>query len=269
MQGHDVVRIFRKSNGEFELCSLEGADVIIHLAGESITGRWSRAKKERIFQSRVAGTQSLIRAFSKLRKPPGAFLCASAVGFYGDRGTAELTEEASSGSGFLPDVCRQWEDAASVDFAKETRVISLRFGVVLSPKGGVLKNMLVPARFGLAGPFGSGSQFMSWIAIEDVAGLIEHAIRNESIRGPLNVVAPNPLTNREFMRTLCKVLRRPMAPALPAWLLRGILGELADALLLSSIRAIPQKALASGYRFRYPILEGALRAGLQPAHHQS
>lgn len=258
-KGCEVVPIIRRPDGSRDFANLDGTDVVIHLAGEGILGRWSPKKKERIRGSRVNGTQAVVKNFSTWKKPPKVFLCASAIGYYGEQGEKEVSENDSAGEGFFSDVCREWEKAAQEGSSKETRVVSLRIGVVMSPNGGMLKKMLTPAKFGLVGPLGSGKQYVSWISIDDVVGLFEHAIQNESIQGAFNVVAPCPVTNREMTKAVCKALRRPMAPALPAWFLRLLYGEIADDVLLRSTRVAPRKAIETGYRFHQPTLEEALQ----------
>ena len=274
--GHRVTRLVRgapansdeaawnPSRGLAEPSRFDGVDAVVHLAGENIAaGRWTPARKAGIRQSRVEGTRSLCESLTRLAQPPKVFVSASAIGFYGDRGAQTLTEESGAGNGFLPDVCREWEAATEPASQAGIRVVNLRFGMVLSPAGGALNKMLLPFRLGLGGRIGSGEQFMSWIAIDDAVGAIHHALSAESLRGPVNAVAPTPVTNAEFTRTLARVLRRPAFMLVPPFAARLAFGEMADALLLASARAMPVRLRESGYHFRFPELEGALRYLLQ------
>jgi hypothetical protein len=238
---------------------MEGHSAAVHLAGEPVTGRWTSAKKARILGSRLHGTQLLSSTLAGLKPPPAVLVCASAVGFYGDRGSETLDEESNQGSGFLPQVVRAWEAAAGPARAAGIRVVHLRFGIVLSRRGGSLPRMLLPFHLGLGGPVGSGSQFISWVALDDAVRAIMHAIEKNRLAGPVNVVSPNSVTSREFARTLGRVLRRPAFCRIPACMIRLILGEMGRELLLSSIRAVPARLLASDFIFRYLALEGALR----------
>jgi uncharacterized protein len=239
---------------------LEGFDAVVHLAGESIFGlRWTAAKKERIRRSRVEGTRLLAAALARLARPPKAFVCASAIGYYGDRGDEELSEESPAGTGFLAEVCRQWEEAARPAAEAGIRTVAMRLGVVFSPAGGALRTMLRPFRLGLGGRLGSGRQYLSWISLSDVVRAVEHVLETESLSGPVNVVAPEPVTNAELTRTLARVLRRPALFPAPAFALRLVLGEMADAMLLSSVRVLPRRLVESGFRHEDPALEPALR----------
>ena len=239
---------------------LEGFDAVVHLAGDPIAeGRWTPEKKALIRDSRVRGTRFLTESLGRLSKPPRAFLCASAVGFYGERGDETLTEESGPGKGFLPEVGQEWEGACQPAAQTGARVVNLRFGIVLSPKGGALKKMLPPFRFGLGGRLGSGKQWMSWITLPDVAGAITHALSTESLRGPVNVVSPNPVTNLQFTQALGRALRRPAVLPVPAFAVRLLFGEMGDDLLLGSTRVEPKRLKGTGYRFRHPDLEPALR----------
>jgi uncharacterized protein (TIGR01777 family) len=240
--------------------ALEGADAVIHLAGESVaSGRWTPEKKRRIRDSRVEGTRFLCEALGRLAKPPRVLLSASAIGYYGDRGDAELREAGGQGEGFLAEVCGEWERATGSAEADGIRVVHLRLGIVLTPAGGALGKMLPPFQLGIGGRLGTGRQFMSWIAMDDVIGAVSHALVTDEIRGAVNVVSPNPATNAEFTRTLGRVLRRPALLPVPAAVLRILFGELADEGLLASARVVPDRLLQTGYRFRYPHLDGALR----------
>jgi uncharacterized protein (TIGR01777 family) len=239
-------------------------DGIVHLAGEPIVGRWTRAKKSRILQSRIAGTTLLCKALASLPRPPRVLISASAIGYYGDRGTEVLREESAPGSGFLSDVCQAWEAATQPAVDCGMRVVRLRLGIVLSVKGGALAKMLPVFRLGLGGVVGWGRQYWSWIAIADVVEAILHIFTTETLAGPVNLVAPQPVTNAEFTRALAKVLKRPALCPVPAVGLRLLFGEMADALLLSSARVVPRRLETSRYPFRFPDLDGALRHLLNP-----
>jgi hypothetical protein len=274
--GHSVTRLTRSKNfsgdklGEsvaywnpdarkIDPAVFEGHDAVVHLAGENVAGLWTQEKKKRIRKSRVEGTRLLSRSLAELGKPPKVLVCASAVGYYGNRGDEILTEESESGEGFLAEVCREWEEACEPTRKKGIRVVNLRIGLVLSPEGGALKTMLPPFRLGVGGTIGSGNQYISWISIDDMVGIIHHAINQENLNGPVNSVAPNPVTNREFTKTLAWVLGRPSFLSVPEFAIRLLTGEMAEEMLLASTRAVPKKLLDSGYKFRYPELEGALR----------
>ncbi len=272
--GHEVVRLGRSTPGAGDLRwnpdagaleaeALEGFDGVVHLAGENIaSGRWNAAKKRRIKQSRVGGTLLLARTLAGLERPPQVLVSASAVGFYGDRGDEELTEQSPAGSGFLSEVCREWEAATEAAAGKGIRVVHARLGVVLSKDDGALARMLTPFRLGAGGIVGNGRQYMSWITRDDTAAAIGHLLTTESAAGPVNVVAPAPVTNREFTATLGRVLRRPAVFPLPGFVARLVFGEMADALLLASTRVKPAKLLDSGNVFRHGSLEDGLRAVL-------
>jgi uncharacterized protein len=270
--GHGVTRLVRSQPnsegktarwdpmaGTIDASAFEGVDAVVHLAGENIAERWTSAKKRRIRDSRVKGTQVLCEALARLASPPKVLVSASAIGYYGDRGEAILTDDSAPGNGFLSEVCRAWEAATEPARQQGIRTVPLRFGVVLSAAGGALAKILPPFRLGLGGVLGSGRQYMSWIALDDVVGAIQHAIVTDSLQGPTNAVAPQAVTNQEFTKTLGKVLGRPTAVPLPAFAARLMFGEMADELLLASARVQPVKLQASGYRHRYPELEGALR----------
>jgi hypothetical protein len=271
--GHRVLRLLRSkprpeldevywdpARDMVDTIALGRVDAVVHLAGESIAkGRWTAKKKARIRESRVIGTRVLSEALGRLSPPPGVMICASAIGYYGDRGDEWLREESPPGSGFLADVCRQWEAAAEPARRRGIRVVHLRTGVVLSRAGGALAQMLFPFRMGLGGRIGSGKQYMSWIAIDDLLGAITYLLSTDSLQGPVNAVAPNPVTNRDFTRTLGRVLGRPTLFPMPELVARLLFGEMADELLLASARVEPARLAASGYQFRYPVLDGALR----------
>jgi len=232
---------------------------VVHLAGENIAeGRWNSQKKGRILDSRVRGTKLLAEFFAASEHKPRIIVSASAVGVYGDRGEELVDETSGFGIGFLADVGRQWEGATASGIDAGIRVVNVRFGMVLSTAGGALKKMLLPFRMGLGGVIGSGKQYMSWVSIDDVVGMIQYVIENDSMRGPVNLVSPNPLSNREFTKTLGRVLHRPTIFPIPGFAVRIAFGEMADELLLSSIRAVPKKLMDSGYKFRHPELREAL-----------
>ncbi|MGB5995002.1 MAG: TIGR01777 family oxidoreductase, partial [Candidatus Deferrimicrobiaceae bacterium] len=209
---------------------------------------------------RVGGTGLLCKTLSRLTRPPGTLVCVSAVGYYGDRGNELLREDSPPGEGFLSEVCREWEEATGEAARKGIRVVNLRIGMVLSAEGGALAKMLPVFRAGAGGRIGSGEQYVSWIALPDLVGVIRYALATDSMEGPVNAVAPHPVTNREFTKLLGRILGRPTIAALPAFAARLLFGEMADELLLASTRVEPAKLLASGYGFRLPELEGALRS---------
>ena len=246
--------------GEFHASSLVGVDAVVHLAGESIAAsRWSAKVKERILTSRVRGTRVLCEGLANMPTPPKVLVCASAIGFYGDRGEEKLNEQSVAGTGFLAEVAEQWEAATQPARDAGIRVVNLRFGVILSPKNGALAKMLLPFNLGGGGRFGSGKQYWSWISIDDVVGAIHHSIMADSLAGPVNAVAPNPVTNAEFTKTLGRVLRRPAILPVPAFAAKIALGGMAESLLLASTRVEPYELSSSGYEFRQPTLESALR----------
>ncbi|MGF1580918.1 MAG: TIGR01777 family oxidoreductase [Gemmataceae bacterium] len=238
---------------------LNGFDAVVHLAGESIVGRWSAAKKERILNSRVNGTKLLCEALARQEQPPKVIVSASAIGYYGNRADETMTEESTPGDLFLSDVCKQWEEATKPAADKGIRVVNARIGIVLSPKGGALAQMLFPFRMGGGGVIGSGKQWMSWITLDDVVAGLHHMIETEELRGPVNLVAPNPVTNTEFTKTLGKVLWRPTIFPMPGFAARLVFGQMADELLLASTRVEPTKLQQAGYEFRHSNLEEALR----------
>lgn len=254
------VTSWNPADGTFAPGALDGIDAVIHLAGENIAGgRWTAARKARIRDSRVDGTHRLCAALAGLASPPRVLVAASAIGYYGDRGDELLDEAASPGIGFLPEVSRAWEAAAAPAREAGIRVVHLRIGIVLSPAGGALGQMLLPFKLGVGGVLGSGDQYMSWIAIDDVVGIARHALADEALSGPVNAVAPRAVTNREFTRTLGAVVRRPTILPAPAFALRIALGEMADALLLASTRVDPAALQATAFEFQHPELDGALR----------
>ena len=254
--GHSITRLSHSQAWP----ELAGHDAVVHLAGDNITsGRWTPEKKARIRDSRVQLTQRLCEAVAQVTPPPRVVVCASAVGYYGNRGDEVLREESAPGAGFLAKVCSDWEAATKPAADAGIRVVNLRFGVVLSATGGALAKMLTPFKLGLGGVIGDGRQWMSWITLDDATGVIGRALTDETLRGPVHVATPQPVTNREFTKTLGRALRRPALFPLPAFAARLALGEMADALLLSSQRVEPAKLVASGHRFRFPELDGALR----------
>lgn len=257
----DAARItWDPPSGEIDRAALEGFDAVIHLAGENIaSGRWTAARKAKIRDSRIQGTRLLAEALSELRSPPQVFVSASAIGYYGNRGDEVLNENSKPGTGFLAEVCQEWERAADPASGRGTRVVHPRFGMVLSPLGGALGRMLTPFRLGAGGVVGSGKQWMSWISLDDAVGALVYCLENHSLSGPVNFVAPQAVTNRDFTRTLGQVLGRPTVLPAPAFALRLALGEMADALLLSSQRVEPARLVAAGYAFLHPGLEAALR----------
>lgn len=272
-QGHRVVRLVRRTvapgedvavwdpaAGKLETSALEQTDAVVHLAGESINAlRWTDERKERMRNSRVRGTRLLSESLAQLAAPPRVLVSASAVGFYGSRGDEILTEESPAGSGFLSEVCKEWEAATQPARQRGVRVVNLRIGMVLSAKGGALPVMLPAFKAGGGGKLGNGRQFVSWIAIDDLTQAISHAITTESLSGPVNAVTPNPVRNVEMTKALGKVLRRPTFFSVPAFVVRLLLGEMADALLLSSQRVEPRRLLETGFTFQFPDFETSLR----------
>lgn len=270
--GHDVRRLVRRppaaadeifwdpATGRIDRDALEGTDAVVHLAGEPIADRrWTGERKERILASRAEGTRLLALTLAGLSSPPQVLVSTSGVGYYGDGNYATLTETSPAGSGFLAGVCRAWEEATAPAAAAGVRVVQVRLGVVLAANGGLLARVARLFRFGLGGRLGSGEQYMSWIALDDLLGVLLRAIADEGLAGPVNATAPNPVTNRAFTEMLGRVLRRPTPLPAPAMALRLAAGELADELLLVSQRAVPERLAAAGFRFSFPSLEDALR----------
>lgn len=246
--------------GEIEQEKLEGLDAVVHLAGETINQRWSDDARRRILESRRKGTTLLTEALAKLEQKPKVLMSASAVGYYGSRGAEALTEESAPGDNFLATVCQAWEASTRAASEAGIRVVNGRFGVVLTPQGGALEQMLTPFKMGVGGKIGDGEQYMSWIAMDDLLGAIYEAIYNEQLEGPVNMTAPNPVTNAAFTDTLGKVLRRPTILPVPKLGLKVLLGEeAARELLLEGQRALPKRLEEVDFRFEYPELEGALR----------
>jgi uncharacterized protein len=278
--GHDVLRLVRRrgnftetqigwdaEKGIRELSTLEGLDAVVHLAGENIAGGlWTEERKERIHDSRTIGTKQLVETLGSLKQPPKTFVCASAIGYYGNRGNEVLTEVSSHGQGFLAKTCREWESAAQEASVFGIRVVSTRFGIILSPKGGALKAMSLPFRLGLAGNLGNGKQYMSWVALEDVVGALLHVLKHDELYGPVNVVSPEPVTNAQFTDAMRKILIPaflPMhywTPPAPALAIQALFGEMGQELLLSSQRVKPIRLEETGYSFKYPQIKPTLRA---------
>jgi uncharacterized protein (TIGR01777 family) len=235
-------------------------DAVVHLAGEPIAGgRWNAARKRRIRDSRIEGTRSLCRTLAEQVPPPSVLVCASAIGFYGNRGDQLLDEGSAPGEGFLAEVVQSWEQAAGPAIQRGIRVAFLRFGMILSGQGGALGKMLKPFHYGLGGPIGDGRQYWSWITLDDAVGVVCHALTTDNLAGPVNVLAPHAVTNAAFTAALGQVLRRPTLARLPAWLARILLGQMADELLLASARAVPRRLTETGYVFHHAELLAALR----------
>ncbi len=272
-RGHRVTRLVRRiprqgaeeifwdpGAGRIDAASLDGFEAVVHLAGESIAaGRWTGLRKRRILDSRVQGTNLLARTLASLRRPPQVMISASAIGYYGDRGAEILREDSDPGSGFLAEVCGRWEQAANSAADGGIRLAVLRLGMVLSGAGGALRKMLPPFRFGIGGRLGSGTQYLGWLALEDLEEIISFALQNTSLSGAINAVSPNPVTNNEFTEILARVLARPAVFAVPAFARRMRFGEMGEQVLLASARVVPARLIEAGYRFRYPELEPALR----------
>ena len=269
---HQVTRLCRRPTGgpdtsvwnptsqTWPASAFEGADAVVHLAGENIAGgRWTAARKQRIRDSRVDDTRRLCETLAALPSPPATLVTASAIGVYGDQGDEPVDESSAPGVGFLPEVCQAWEAATAPARDRGIRVVHLRLGIVLTPAGGALKQMLIPFNLGVGGVLGSGDQYMSWIVLDDVLGSVLHVLATDTIVGPVNAVAPTPVTNRVFTTTLGQVLHRPTILPAPGPAVRLLLGEMADALLLTGVAVEPARLTASGFRFAYPTLEGALR----------
>jgi len=270
--GHSVVKLVRKkSEAENEIewdsehdtlnpASCEGFDYVINLAGENISsGRWTETIKKKIKESRIKSTRLIVDTLAKVDKKPKGLINASAVGYYGNREDQILRETDGSGDGFLAEVCREWESEAARAEKLGIRVVCTRFGMILSQNGGALKKMLAPFKLGLGGVVGSGRQYMSWIAIDDVIAILALAMQTEGLKGAVNVASPSPVQNREFTKVLGKVLNRPTFLPLPAFAARLAFGEMADELLLASTRVVPEKLTQHGYQFLYPHLEQALK----------
>jgi uncharacterized protein (TIGR01777 family) len=269
--GHEIVRLVRRApsigevewhpnEGRVDAQQLEGFDVVVHLAGENIaSGRWTDAKKRAIRESRVNGTSLLSESFARVSRPPSLVLSASAIGYYGDRGDELLNEQSAPGDGFLPSVCTEWENATKPAVEKGIRTVCTRFGIILDRNEGALAKMLPPFQMGIGGKVGSGKQWMSWIALDDVVSGLRFLMTDTSVNGPVNFVAPNPVTNAEFTKVLGRVLSRPTFFPVPAFGARLAFGEMADALLLSSQKVRSGVLQANGFSFSWPTLEPALK----------
>ena len=273
-EGHEVVRLVRRQPaqgelrwdpevGKLEQEALEGIEAVVHLGGRNIAaGRWTAAVKAQLRQSRVQTTQLLAERLAGLVAPPRVLVCASAVGIYGHRRDEELDEESDTGEGFLAELGRAWEGASALAAEAGIRVVQARLGIVLSRRGGALAKMLLPFRLGLGGKIGDGRQYVSWISLEDAVAALIYAVENDALRGPVNLTAPQSVTNAELTRTLGRVLRRPTLLPLPAFAAKVVLGELAEEGLLASQRVRPKRLLEAGFEFAHPELEGALRHAL-------
>jgi uncharacterized protein (TIGR01777 family) len=269
--GHDVVKLVRKAPGAggahwdpdagvIDPGVLAGADAVVHLGGVNVSGgRWTARRKARILDSRVRSTALLARTMAAPDRKPVVFVCASGIHYYGDRGDTVVDEATGPGRGFLAEVCRRWEEATRPASAAGIRVVNLRLGPVFSPSGGPLEKMLRPVRLGVGGVVGKGRQYIPWIDVDDAIGAVAHLLITDSVSGPVNIVSPNPVTNLEWTRTAGKVLGRPTRARVPSFALRLVLGQMAEELVLASIRARPRRLLDSGYRFRYPTVELSLR----------
>jgi len=272
-RGYDVTRLIRgTSAAEGQIGwdpampispdMVSGYDAVIHLAGESIVGRWTKTKKIKIRGSRVAGTTTLAEALAGAQDKPQVFACSSAIGYYGDRGNEVLNEASKPGIGFLPDVCREWEAATQAAANAGIRTVQMRTGVVLSSKGGALGKMLTPFKMGVGGRIGDGQQWMSWIDIEDMVGAIHHILKSDLLQGPVNMVAPKPVKNVEFTKTLASVLSRPAILPMPVFAVKLAFGEMGETVLLGSQRVEPTQLVMSGYPFRFTNLRASLENNL-------
>ena len=238
--------------------ALSGFDAVIHLAGESIVGRWSEDKKKKIRDSRVVGTRNVAQSLAQAKDKPNIFICSSAIGYYGDRADEVLNEESAPGVGFLPEVCREWEAATRSAADAGIQTVQIRTGVVLSSRGGALAKMLTPFKMGVGGKVGSGTQWMSWIDVEDMVGAIHHILKSDLLHGPVNMVAPKPVTNEEFTKTLASALSRPAILPMPAFAVKLLFGEMGKTVLLGSQRVEPSQLISSGYPFRFRTLTASL-----------
>lgn len=276
--GHHVIPLKRAANpestvavaswnpdaAEVRLDRCAPLDAVVHLAGENIAQRWTPATKKRITDSRVRATRLLVSALLKRTQLPRVMICASATGYYGDRADASLNEQSGPGVGFLPDLCCAWEAAAQPAVTSGVRVVHLRLGIVLARQGGALAKMLPPFKLGMGGRMGTGRQYWSWIALEDVLRIIEHVLDSNSLAGPVNATAPNPLTNAQFTAALGRAVRRPAVIPVPGLLLKAVFGEMAQATVLCSARVFPDELLRNGFQFRFPTIDQALSHVLTP-----
>ena len=271
-QGHSVTRIVRQTpqledeafwnpyRQEIDTNAFENADTVIHLAGEYIgDGRWTKKKKKRIIDSRVKGTQMIAETISNMKSPPKTLICASAIGYYGNRGIETITEASTPGNDFISDVCTQWENAAAAAIDKGIRVIFLRIGIVLTPRGGALERLLPLYKTGLGMILGDGAQMMSWISEDDFLGVVNHVIHNPTISGPVNVTSPNPVSQQNFSNILAQSLARPAFIHLPQWIITPLFGQMGNEVLLAGNCVIPEKLMVSNYSFLHPKLEDALQ----------
>ncbi len=271
-EGHEVRKLVRSTSttasesqwdpygGNMEPGALDGIDAVIHLSGQSILSvPWNERKKQAIRDSRIETTAFICRRLIAMPTPPKVWLCASAIGYYGDRGDERLDEDSGPGSGFFSALCQDWEAATAPASEHGVRVINLRLGLVFSGQGGVLQTLRRVFNLALGGVVGSGNQYVSWIAIDDVCAAVNLLLQDDAVRGPVNLVAPNPVTNRELTKTLGRVLSRPAVLPVPAFALRLVAGELADEALLASARVYPKRLSEKGYEFQYPTLEPTLR----------
>jgi uncharacterized protein len=272
--GYDVVRLMRgTAAGDAQISwdpekavpaeTVSGFDAVIHLAGESIVGRWTAAKKTKIRDSRVVGTSHLAQALAQAKVRPQVFVCGSAIGYYGDRGDEVLREDSAPGNGFLAEVCREWEAATQSAADAGIRTVPIRTGIVLSSKGGALRKMLTPFKLGLGGNLGNGRQWMSWIDVQDMVGGIHHILKTDLLNGPINMVAPKPVTNAEFTKTLANVLSRPAIFPVPKFAVKLAFGEMGESALLGSQRVEPARLVTSGYPFRFRELRASLEGLLR------
>lgn len=255
---HDEQLVIWNPEQALSANAVSGFDAVIHLAGESIAGRWTDEKKKKIRDSRVLGTRNLALALAQAKHKPQMFICGSAVGYYGDRADETLSESSAPGQGFLSDVCREWESATQAATDAGIQTVHLRTGIVLSARGGALAKMLTPFKLGVGGRIGSGRQWMSWIDLQDMVGAIHHILKSDLVHGPVNMVAPKPVTNAEFTKTLASVLSRPAIFPMPALAVKLAFGEMGEALLLGSQRVEPSKLVTGGYPFRFKTLRDSL-----------
>lgn len=279
--GHRILRLVRRTprtemgeifwdpaSGRLDIDENTPIDAVIHLSGENIgEGRWRPDKKKRIIDSRVKSTRLIAKTISRMKHPPKVFLCASAIGFYGHRGDNVMDETCAPGKDFISEVCEMWEDAADCAANAGIRTVLLRIGIVLSPRGGALGKLLLPFHMGIGGKIGNGNQYMSWISIDDTIGAIHHALFEDRISGPVNLVSPEPATNKRLAETLASVLSRPSFFTVPKSAIETVFGEMGRETILSSTRVKPAVLSDTGYPFRHPDLEGALRHLLGKSHY--
>ena len=245
--------------GYIEHAKLEGVEAVIHLAGENLFGRWNAKKKEAIYNSRIMGTAFLAERLAAMKEKPKVLICASAIGYYGDRGEHECLESADAGEGFLAEVCKDWESAAEPAAEAGIRMVNMRFGVVLGKTGGALAKMLTPFKMGMGGPLGDGKQWISWVSMVDTIRAIEYALTRKALTGPVNIVAPHPVRNKEFAHTLAHVLHRPEVVPIPKRMLHFMFGEMANETLLASTKVLPHKLQMEEFQFEHPDLPVALQ----------